>query len=87
MTSIISNQDIKNNPNIKMPVNYSGEEWAFYFQLVGIGPQSMEKNNFAPWEVPSQVPGYFISGNKEELKAFMHSLVDTAFGQLEKDNG
>jgi hypothetical protein len=65
-------------------VNYGAGEWTFYFQLVGIGPQTMAANNNLPWDLPNNVAGHFISGEKEEMKAFIHSLVDTAFKQLEE---
>lgn len=81
MPRILTSDEIKDK---SVEVNYDAGEWAFYFQLVGIGPNTMAEENFRPEKIPFRVPGYFISGNKEEAKAFMHSVIDAAFETLKE---
>lgn len=82
MVRILSSEDVKNKP---VEVNYAEGEWAYYFQIIGIGPTTMAQENFQPTNLPARIPGYFASGNKEEIREFIHKLVDSAFKALEEN--
>ena len=62
-------------------------ELASYIKLILIGPATLKANEGVVSGIPGNVEGYFITGDRDTLKAALHQLIDIAFQAQENANG
>lgn len=75
MSKIVQEGEIEGRP---ISVNFTEGQHLYYFKLVGVGPNTLEKTNSQPLDVLRSVGGHLIVGTEKELREALHAIVDRA---------
>lgn len=78
MVKVITESEVNGKP---ISFNFIDERHLYYFKLIGIGPNTLEKTNYKPLDTIRSIDGHLIIGTIEEIRAALHDIVDRSITQ------